>query len=354
MTALVPMPGDAALPAGAPPGIELVPYRLEGTAGRIAAVGRVLLSGQPFQNALFASRDLAGKLALLAPRHDLVWLQLVRLAPFAAAAGATPAVVDLIDSLALNFERRAARDRSWLCPLWRWEAKRLARAEASAVASARAALVVCERDRRHLAARLPPELAGRVQVLPLIQAPAPAPAATSDHEPGRLIFTGNLGYFPNADAARCLLIDLWPAIQRASPSARLTLAGDRPGRALRRLATTAGAELEASPADLAARLARAAISLAPLRAGSGTPIKVLEAWAAGVPVVASPWAAAGTTAEPGRDLLVAETPAEWAEAVRRLLEDPALANRLAEAGREHLRADYGAGVVRGRLAEILR
>ncbi len=331
-----------------------MPYRLEGALGRAAAAGRVLLTGQPFQNALFASADLATKLALLAPRHDRVWLQLVRLAPFASAAGATPVVVDLIDSLALNFERRAERDRPWLRPLWRWEAHRLARAEGRAVASAQAALVVCERDCRHLAARLPAELAGRLHVLPLIQgAPTEAPDL-SEREPGRLIFTGNLGYFPNADAARRLLTELWPAIRRAGPEAGLTLAGDRPSRALRRLAAAAGAELEASPRDLPARLGRAAVSLAPLAAGSGTPIKVLEAWAAGVPVVASPWAAAGTTAHPGRDLLLAETPAEWAEAVRLLLEDPALALDLATAGRERLRADHGEAVVRGRLAEILR
>jgi glycosyltransferase involved in cell wall biosynthesis len=87
---------------------------------------------------------------------------------------------------------------------------------------------------------------------------------------------------------------------------------------------------------LRALLRQGTVAVAPLRCGSGVPLKVLDAWAAGVPVVASPFAAAGAGAEAGRDLLVATTPAEWVSQVRRLLADPVLRARLAEAGRERL------------------
>jgi glycosyltransferase involved in cell wall biosynthesis len=131
----------------------------------------------------------------------------------------------------------------------------------------------------------------------------------------------------------------------------VVVAGDRPGRAVRRAVARAGSgvELVPSPPDLGALLRRATLALAPLRCGSGLPIKVLEAWAAGVPVVASPWAAAGTTGRPGEDLRLAERPAEWVEAILGLLDDRAERQRLAAAGRRRLAADYAPAVVRERL-----
>jgi glycosyltransferase involved in cell wall biosynthesis len=112
------------------------------------------------------------------------------------------------------------------------------------------------------------------------------------------------------------------------------------GRRARRRAAwlPPGGTLVARPPDLRALLATATVAVAPLRCGSGMPLKVLDAWAAGVPVVASPFAAAGAAAEPERDLLVADSPAEWSAQVARLLADPALRRRLVEAGRARLAA----------------
>ena len=148
--------------------------------------------------------------------------------------------------------------------------------------------------------------------------------------------TGNLGYFPNRDALCFLLDEVWPQLRRAAPQTRLLVAGDRPPRAAARRVAAAGGTLVARPPDLRALLATATVAVAPLRCGSGVPLKVLDAWAAGVPVVASPFAAAGAAAEPERDLLVADSPREWTVQLGRLLADPPLRRRLAEAGRARL------------------
>lgn len=95
-------------------------------------------------------------------------------------------------------------------------------------------------------------------------------------------------------------------------------------------------ELEIQPQDLVSFLRRADLAVAPLRAGSGVPVKVLEAWAEGVPVVASPWAAEGAEARPGVECAVCSDPGEWVETILALLADSERRRRLAKAGRRRL------------------
>jgi glycosyltransferase involved in cell wall biosynthesis len=339
-------PGGEA--AAAPP--AGLPFRLETYAvrRRAAASGllRAAVAGRPLQSGLFHQPHLAARLRELAPAADLAVLQLVRLATHAGDLGATPFVVDLVDSLALNFERRARFDLPWHRPLLALEARRLLAAETALLRRAAGGWLVSERDRAWLAARLPPPVAARLAVVPLQVPQRVAGASGGPAAPPRLVLTGNLGYFPTADAAAWWVRDVWPALRAARPELGLTLAGARPAPAVRRAARAPGVELLDTPRSLDPILAAASVALAPLRAGSGVPVKVLEAWAAGVPVVATPWAAAGAAARPGFELLVAGNPDEWRESVLRLLDDPALAGRLAAAGRARLAAGHSAAALR--------
>lgn len=345
VTLLAPEPGEGAesVPAG---GFAVELYRVRRRSvlrGALRAVRR----GLPWQTSLFYQPDLGRRLRRLAREADLVSLQLVRLVPHLRDVGETPVVVDLIDSLSLNALHRARRERWWLAPWVRAESRRLARAERAMIGRARRALVVCERDRVDLVERLelPPELARRLEVV-RVAAPAPTPKPTPRPTPS-LVFTGNLGYFVNADAVSWWVETVWRRLAEQRPELSLVVAGARPGRRLARRVAAAGGELIDSPADLRPILAGATVALAPLRCGSGVPIKVLEAWAAGVPVVASSYAAAGTTARPGEDLLVADDPAGWLRAIGTLLDDPAAGERIAAAGRARLAADYAPGAVAG-------
>ena len=247
----------------------------------------------------------------LAPRHDFVVLQLVRLLPHLRDVGDAPLVVDL--STACRSTRRRARgvDRLLLRPLLAAEARRLAAAEARLVAAARTALVVCERDRQVLArcragARRPPG-GGADRCLdhaPTCRGGRHPPSA---REP-TVMLTGNLGYFPNRDALRFFLDEVWPRLRAAAPGAAFVSPAIVRHRRRHGASRAAGGTLVAGPPTCASLLAGATVAVAPLRCGSGVPLKVLDAWAAGVPVVASPFAAAGVDAEPGGDLLVADTP----------------------------------------------
>jgi glycosyltransferase involved in cell wall biosynthesis len=326
--------------------------------GAVNGLARAAARGLPAQSGWFFSADLRQQLRRLAPGADLVVLQLVRLAAHRADAGATPVLVDLIDDLALNFARRAAVDRWWLRPALAWEARLLARAQRRLVRQAAGVLLVSDRDRRETMRGLPSELAGRVRTVTLAveaggSVAEPAPAGPLG-EPLVLAFTGNLGYFVNDDAISWWLRDVWPALAARHPDLKLVVAGDRPRPGLRRVVAMAGGQTGAvtvaeSPPDMRRQLAGATVALAPMRCGSGVPVKILEAWAQGVPVVASPWAAAGTTGVPGEDLLVVSSPRQWVEVLSGLLQDPAARQRLAASGRRRLLADYSRQAVKAQL-----
>lgn len=348
-------------------------YRPASALGRGWAVGRRLITAEPLQSGLFQPPTLAEQLRRLAPQADLVVLQLARLAGLERHLGEVPWAVDFIDCLSLNLQRRAALDRPWLRLPLRFEARRLAAAERRLLSSAAGALVVCPRDRDALVRLLDgaseDETAAGLDVLPLAfplrQDGEPTLTEPSSGQGARggaedegveaaaptVCMTGNLGYFPAVDGFGWWLQEVLPRLRRRLPWVRVVLAGARPAARLRRQARAAGAELVASPPDLGAILRSADVALAPLRCGSGQPLKILEAWQAGKPVVASPWAAAGTTAEPlsagerRQGMLVAETPEQWVAAVEALLEDAAARDRLAAEGREVLGRDYDRNAV---------
>lgn len=165
---------------------------------------------------------------------------------------------------------------------------------------------------------------------------ARAPRRPHGPRPGhdRLLYVGNLTYAPNVEAASCLAHDVLPRVRRARPRATVALVGDADAR-VRALAGD-GVEVVGRVDDLDPWYAGADAVVVPLRHGSGTRIKVLEAFAHRRPVVASPTALAGLGVAHGREVLVGATPADLAAAVVGLLGDDARADGLvAAAGALH-------------------
>ena len=132
----------------------------------------------------------------------------------------------------------------------------------------------------------------------------------------------------------------------ARPGAVLHLFGEAPRAAV------AGVVVQPAPAESGAAFPPGSITVIPARHDTGVPMKGLEAWARGVPVVASPEAAASLAAEDGRQLLVAEDPAALARALSRLADDPALATSLVAGGRSLLAERHDPARVAQRLLEL--
>lgn len=250
-------------------------------------------------------------------RPDVVVPVLSRVGWLTEPDSGVPAVIDLVDSLGLNMENRARR-QLLARPFLLWEARRVAAWDRRLVRRLAAAAVVSERDRRAIANGAP-ELTEKVHVIPFgIEVPEEPPEPPG----GRIVLlSGNLGYFPTVDGARWFADAVWPRLRERRPDLDWWLAGARPPRAIRRLGRLPGVRVHADPPDLAELRRRAAVAVVPLRSGSGTPIKILEAMADGVPVVTTSDGCRGLDGVADGAVAVADDPEGFAEAVARLAGD---------------------------------
>jgi glycosyltransferase involved in cell wall biosynthesis len=194
------------------------------------------------------------------------------------------------------------------------------------------AVLAASADDAHLAGQIAP--GARVHVYPNSLPLADAPAAP---ESPRLVFSANFEYHPNIDAVRFLLAEIWPEVRRLHPALRLRLVG-RGDQFIRHLLPSGrppqtGIEVTGPVPDARAEIAQARIVVAPLRAGSGTRLKILEAWAAARCVVATPLAAEGLAAKDGVNIALESDPLRFSHAISRLLDDSLTRQRMAAAGR---------------------
>jgi glycosyltransferase involved in cell wall biosynthesis len=160
-------------------------------------------------------------------------------------------------------------------------------------------------------------------------------------ESGTLLFVGGFGYLPNLDAALWALDEVLPRLrERSGHPVSLTLVGrNAPGELVERAASLDATVLD-NVEDLAPLYAGAGIALVPLRAGGGTRIKLLEAAAHGVPIVATSIGAENSGMEDGRDLWIADTPEEMARACVTIWDDPPEAERRAANAKARVAAAY--------------
>jgi glycosyltransferase involved in cell wall biosynthesis len=154
-----------------------------------------------------------------------------------------------------------------------------------------------------------------------------------------LLFIGRLQYFPNQNGLRWFLSEVWPLIRAAVHPVRLIVVGDAAASEIEGLRSS-DVEYAGRVPSVGPYLETASVSICPLLEGSGTRLKIIEAMAAGVPVVSTSKGAEGLEVTSGRHLLIADTPSEFAKAVGLVLTDDQLASALVADARALVEARY--------------
>jgi len=322
--------------------VRVLPFhRARRTLG--AAYGA--LNSHPFQVHYYRSNAMMELVGRELETCDVVHLNTLRMVGNLPATFDKPLVVDFIDALSLGMSRRANRAGGILGMGMQSETRRLRALEQKLLEQADLSIVVGQHDAD--------ALGGDSAVIPIgVDTDRFTPAGQPTAAP-IAIFTGNMNYAPNIEAAKWLAESIWPRVVRQCPGATLRLAGINPAQAVKSLASES-IEVTGYVADMAAALHDAAIAVAPMRSGSGLQIKVLEAMACGLPVVASSLANAAVGAPHGGVIRIADETDALAGEIVALLKDEGLRRQAGAAAREFVETKYSLASVATNLLTAYR
>lgn len=267
-----------------------------------------------------------------------------------------PVVWDAVDCISTLFGQAASQAPGMATRLLaRFELTRTRPYEGRAVGRFDHILVTAQRDRADLLALAPAHTATSViHVLPQgvdLEHFTPVAAA---REPDTLLMTGKMSYHANARAAVWFASAVMPDVWRTHPRTRFLIVGQRPPRAVVRLAADRRVVVQGEVPDLRPFLTSATIAVAPIQYGVGIQNKVLEAMACATPTVASTRAVDGITATPGQDLLVAADAHAFAAHVRELLDDARRRTALGAAGRRFVETHHDWSRIGRELEDVYR
>lgn len=336
--------------------------------GRLSASCRALWSlarGKSFTEGYYYSSRFQARVDDLIrdDQPDLVFVFSSAMAPYVSGYRTLPRIVDFVDVDSDKWRQLSEFAGFPRSLLYRLESKRLAQLEIESGAYASHSLFISDVE-----AGLFRELGGKgtIVVLPngVDGATARFPCwseSKADRERNngglrrsvRLLFIGTMNYVPNADAVLYFARQILPIIRARFPQTVFDIVGRKPPRSVLRLDGSDGVRVHGEVQGVESFLAQADVSVAPLRIARGVQNKVLEAMAAGVPVVATPEAVRGIRVVDGQEVLLANTPDLFAAQVMRLLSDAQLRKQLVAKARQKLQQVYNWRLIGEQLQDLL-
>lgn len=322
--------------------IITVPYpRDRGPMRRNIDLMKNCLSPLPYSIEKFATRELNLALREAAEREpfDLLHCDSLKISHNIEGLEALPTVLTEHNVESLIWQRFSDLEATPLKKLYLGhQARKLRQYEIETCRRVKRVIAMSEEDRRILE-----EMTGafNVDAIPNGVDCSYFTASHESPEADHLVFTGSMDWIPNEDAMVYFVGEVLPFIREARPSVHLSVVGRSPTSKVRQLASGGnGVEVTGRVEDIRPYIARAGVYVVPIRFGSGTRLKILEAMAMGRPVVSTRLGCEGLSVNPGKDILVADDPREFAERVLEVLRDDALAASLGEAGRSLVEREY--------------
>ncbi len=299
------------------------------------AMLRSLFSGQPWMMVRDDRAAMRRVIAdLLAKEHfDIFHADQLNMAQFAPRVPGSRRVLDAHNALWLLYQRLAATmpagiRRVLLARDWRL----LKKYEGRICREFDAVLAVSEEDKAALVEAGAP--ADKITVIPItVDCDAFAPVAIAD-DARNIVHVGTMYWPPNIDGILWFIREVYPLIRAQRPQAHFDVIGARPPEEIRALGGDgSGVHVTGYVENLTPYLQKAGVMVVPLRAGGGMRVKILNSMAQAMPIVSTTIGCEGIAVEDNRHLMVADTPADFAAAVLRVLDDRALARQLGENGR---------------------
>ena len=339
------------------PDSEMVRVRRQAGYGPIDLV-RGILGPTPVSILNFTAPQIMDKIerVLREGRFDIIQFEGVHLLVYARRirqiAANTPLICDW-HNIESEIQRRYAQTSA--SPARRLYARRTAqllkRAEREVLRLANAHTVCSERERQVLLEQVPE---AHITVIPngVDTAFFAATSAVAEGLRQNVVFVGSMDYHANIDAAMFFAKAIWPGLRERRPDLRFFIVGSKPVPEVVELANQPGITVTGTVEDLRPHYRKAVMVVVPVRVASGTRLKVLEAMAAGVPVISTRLGAEGLAVTPGKDILIADTPAEIIDTAAALHQDTATWHELTANALRLVQVEYDWFVIGERLERV--
>ena len=317
---------------------------------------RSVLRGKPLQSEWFYTPAMSRTIEALMRNYnyDVLYAHTIRTARYITELNSQSTALRVIAmqiSMRLNYQRLERYERNPLFRIvFRHEASRLATFESELVDQFDRALVISEVDRLAISKRSNERFFRCPHGVTLDDSPAHPDTRTTN----TVVFSGNMNYRPNVDAAVFFVREIFPKIQARIRDVEFFIVGANPNSSIRALNNTAGVRVTGEVDSVYSWLRRATIGVNPLRAGAGLQNKVLEGMACGLPMVVTSVANEGIRAISGTHLLTADAPSVFAKEVVRLLSNAALRAKLGAAATNFIKENWTWDVHFNRLEKLFQ
>lgn len=335
--------------------IETVPLAVSNltTGGNYAGRLLGLFSSRPFALRRFRSEDMRARIErhLASGRYDAVVCDTIYSVINLPPSSRVPLILNNVDVEHVIFDRYVDFERNPAKRLYAWlEARKVRRWELQTCREAVVGMACSEHDCRMLRA-LAPEV-------PMVA--VPNIVDTDDYTPldgedgNTVVYQGGMDWFPNRDAVEYFVSDILPLLRQRVPDVKFLVAGRNPSEAFRaKFAAMPDVKFTGTVPDMRPIIAQAAVCVVPLRIGSGTRLKILEAGAMGKAMVSTRVGAEGLDFEHGKDILLEDEPAAFAAGIAELLGDPVRRRALGTAARNRVVGQYSFPVLRASVRDAI-
>jgi sugar transferase (PEP-CTERM/EpsH1 system associated) len=317
--------------------------------------GAAVFSPQPYAISKYCRPQVSAELRKLVAGESFD----VIICDFLVAAGVIPWETTVpkvlfthnVEAMIWKRHYEIARNPLWKALSWR-EWKTMARAERVYLAKADRVLAVSQTDCEAFAEFLP---RNKLSVIPTgVDIEYFRPSAAAEQE-NTVVFTGSMDWMPNEDGIFYFAEHVLPLIRAEIPTVKLIVVGRKPSRKMQELAARDPAHIRLTGwvEDVRPHVATGAACIVPLRVGSGTRLKIFEAMAMGKAVVSTTVGAEGLPGRHGMELLLADSPEDFAACTLQLLRDRQMRRRIGSAARELVESKYSWAAVAEQFARTL-
>ena len=294
------------------------------------------LIGKPIQVGYFYQRWIYKKIQkqLQQIQPDFIYCQLIRTTEYVKNYHNCPKTMDYMDALSKGMERRSELSSYFFKLIYRSESKRLRIYERSVFSYFEQHIIISEQDRNWISH---PE---KKQIKLIFNGVSERFFSELNVEKEYdLVFTGNMNYPPNIEAAKFIATEIFPNLKRKYPILTCLISGVNPAESVKKLAgngITVGGWVE----DMRESYSKSCIFIAPMMLGTGLQNKLLEAMAMGIPCITTSLANNALQAIPNNQLCIANTAFEFQEAIEMLMKNQAFGQEIARNGKEYVSGKF--------------